>query len=648
MSAIIAAAIACVLATTVAASAQTVTLSWDPPPSADRLTYLVEWGPAPGDHRAAAAVGAGARTFETPPLVPGLRYYFIVRSVDADGRRSGPSNEISVVAPADGTLTVGGAATTWDTASVEVAVQGQGTVASSPSGIDCGTRCRYDGPAGMPVVLTASPEAGFRFTGWTSGCEGVVTCSVRLGDTPLVSARFEPDPEDAASSSTRYLAEGAVSAFFSTRIALANPGARPATVTLTFQRDDAAAMAPQVLEVAPLASRSVEAAQIQQLQGTSFATTVHTDAPVVVDRTMTWQTPGGLAYGAHAETSVAAPAPRWYLAEGATHGGFDLFYLLHNPNPFAVRADVRFLRPGTAALEKHYDLAPASRRSIWVDLETFGPREQRLLGSTDVSAVVATADGSGIVVERAMYHSLQRPFSAGLASAGVTAPATAWYFAEGATGAFFDLFLLIANPDSRDARLRVTYLLPDGRREVREHRVPAAQRYTIWVDQEGGVLADTALSVQVESIDDVPVVVERSMWWPGDAGTWRDAHHSPGATATGVAWAVADGDVSFDGKSRATYLLVANPAAVDADVQVTLLFQGAPPAVSRRFHIGAGSRLGIDIADAFPEALGQRFGALVEVIGPAPPGIIVERAMYADGPDGPWSIGTNLLATRLR
>ena len=40
---------------------------------------------------------------------------------------------------------------------------------------------------------------------------------------------------------------------------------------------------------------------------------------------MTWDARG---YGSHAETAVAAPTPTWYLAEGATHSGFQLFYLV--------------------------------------------------------------------------------------------------------------------------------------------------------------------------------------------------------------------------------------------------------------------------------------------------------------------------------
>jgi hypothetical protein len=57
-----------------------------------------------------------------------------------------------------------------------------------------------------------------------------------------------------------------------------------------------------------------------------------------------------------------------------------------------------------------------------------------------------------VIVERAMYlDRAGQVFAAGHESAGVTAPATDWFLAEGATGTLFDLFILIANPSDTDA-----------------------------------------------------------------------------------------------------------------------------------------------------------------------------------------------------
>ena len=152
---------------------------------------------------------------------------------------------------------------------------------------------------------------------------------------------------------------------------------------------------------------------------------------------MTW----GGGYGSHAETALLAPSQTWYLAEGSTAGDFNLFYLLQNPNSTAVQASVRYLRPsGQAPVERSYTLLPNSRKTIYVNGE--GPS----LASTDLSAVI-TADAP-IIAERAMYTNKPgQPFAAGHESAGVTAPAMTWFLAEGATGPFFDLFVLVANPN---------------------------------------------------------------------------------------------------------------------------------------------------------------------------------------------------------
>ena len=58
---------------------------------------------------------------------------------------------------------------------------------------------------------------------------------------------------------------------------------------------------------------------------------------MVADRTVSWA--GGVGYGSHTETAVLKPATTWYLAEGATGGGFDLYYLLQNSNEGEVQVE---------------------------------------------------------------------------------------------------------------------------------------------------------------------------------------------------------------------------------------------------------------------------------------------------------------------
>jgi hypothetical protein len=243
----------------------------------------------------------------------------------------------------------------------------------------------------------------------------------------------------------RYLAEGATGSFFSTRIALANPHLSDASAVLSITRPGAAAVTLPVF--LPAQRRvTVDPATIPGLQSADFSITIESDRPLGVDRTVFW--PGApeaaAVYGAHTEAAVAAPATTWYLAEGSTVVDFNLFYLLQNPQSMPVQATVRFLRPSGAPIVKTYDLPPDSRTTIYVNLA------DALLDETDVSAeITATAP---IVVERAMYANRPgQPFALGHGAAGVTTPSTRWFLAEGATGTFFDLYVLVANPGTTDA-----------------------------------------------------------------------------------------------------------------------------------------------------------------------------------------------------
>jgi len=83
-------------------------------------------------------------------------------------------------------------------------------------------------------------------------------------------------------------------------------------------------------------------------------------------------------------------------------------------------------------------------------------------------------------------------------------------------------------------------------------------------------------------------------------------------------------------------------------VKVTLLFEDGSPVRSQTFPVLANSRFGLSVGDAFPSAVGKRFGAIVESVGASPAPIVVERAMYADAGAVTWAAGTNVLATRLR
>jgi uncharacterized delta-60 repeat protein len=74
---------------------------------------------------------------------------------------------------------------------VSKAGTGSGTVTSSPSGINCGSTCQAEFAGGTPVTLTAAPQPGSTFTGWSGGgCSGTGACEVTLNSGTHVTATF--------------------------------------------------------------------------------------------------------------------------------------------------------------------------------------------------------------------------------------------------------------------------------------------------------------------------------------------------------------------------------------------------------------------------------------------------------------------------
>jgi hypothetical protein len=447
----------------------------------------------------------------------------------------------------------------------------------------------------------------------------------------------------------RLFAEGVSNAFFTTRLAALNLGTIPAHVLFRFLRTSGAPVT-HALTIPPLSRITLDPASAAGMTEEPFSTVVESDFPVVVDRTVSWDRTG---YGSHAETSIPNASTTWFLAEGATHGNFDLFYLIQNPGDTAASVTVRYLRPAPLApLTKTYTVAANRRFTIVVDNEVIGGQS---LAATDVSAAITSS--VPVVVERAMYMTNgAEPFGAGHESAGVTAPALSWFLAEGATGTFFDMFILIANPDpTNTATVQAAYLLDNGTTLTKAYSVAPSSRRTIYVDDEGfpnqagpRLLANAALSTVMTSTNNVPIVVERAMWWPGGAqGPWYEGHNSPGATQTGTAWALADGEVGGTA-SASTYILVANTGAAPASVRVTIFVEGGGTD-ARTFNVPAHSRFNVDVGGVFGGvAIDHRMGALIESLGASPAPIVVERAMYTNAGGRVWAAGTNALATRLR
>ena len=240
-----------------------------------------------------------------------------------------------------------------------------------------------------------------------------------------------------------------------------------------------------------------------------------------------------------------------------------------------------------------------------------------------------------------MYFGSARFWDGGHETPGVTTPATEWFLAEGATGPYFDTYVLVGNPNDAPVDVTLTFLLPDGRTHVSTRTIGARARLTVAVEEEAPVLANTGVSTWVTA--SAPVIVERAMYWPGNASTWTEAHDSFGVTAAATRWGIADGRAG-GALAFETFILLANTGVTAADVRVTFLRQSDDPLV-RTYTVGAQSRFNIPVGLFVPELAQASFGAIIESTNGVP--IVVERSTYWNALGTSWAAGTNTPGVRV-
>jgi hypothetical protein len=243
------------------------------------------------------------------------------------------------------------------------------------------------------------------------------------------------------------------------------------------------------------------------------------------------------------------------------------------------------------------------------------------------------------LAERAMYFGADPLWKGGHASAGTTAPSTSAYVAEGATGPFFETYVLIANPNTDPVNVNLTFARQSDSPIAMTRTVPASGRLTLNLETLDPGLLNTPVSTRVDA--SLPVVVERAQYWPDPAPQWYEAHGSAALQALGTKWGLAEGRVGGPSGYQ-TYILLANTTAADAHVSITFLRESGAP-FTKSFTVPATQRLNVPVGPGtdVPELVDERFGALITSDQP----IAVERAMYADAAGQSWAAGTSANAT---
>lgn len=414
-----------------------------------------------------------------------------------------------------------------------------------------------------------------------------------------------------AQQTTWYLAEGSTGPFFEQEILAVNPNDQVATGTVTVYRNGLEVPVPFAIPGKRRITLPVNA--VPGLQTGETSARITTDVPIFVERTMYWL---GKA-GGHNAGGISGASTTWYLAEGATGNFFSTFILLVNPAASETTVGLNLHKDDGTTSVFNYTLGPNSRQTVYVN-------ELPGFGSANFASAITSSQP--IFVERAMYW---LNFAGGHDTIGVTAPATAWRFAEGFTGGDFDTYFLLANPGGA-SEATIEFFLDNGSTVTKSVSLPATSRVTVRA-RDYAELANAAFASRI--VSNTPIVAERAMYWGG----FQEGHATAGMTSEATSWVFAEGLAgAHGGQNFETFYLFMNASGSPIDVTGTFYREdGYGSQVS--FQIAPNSRHTLYGA-AVPHMNGQKFGAVFS--SPSP--FTVERAVYwgANRGGGHVSTGT--------
>ena len=214
-----------------------------------------------------------------------------------------------------------------------------------------------------------------------------------------------------------------------------------------------------------------------------------------------------------------------YFAEGST-GFFETTLGLLNPSPVeTAHVTLTLLDESGVTTSRDLTLGPRQRRTIPVN---------DILGAWAAVSIIVESDVP-IAADRWMTWG-QTGLGASL-DTGASAPATTWYFAEGATGPFL-LYYLLQNPGTAPANVTIRYLIEGAPPFVEEHTLAPRSRTTVSVNGDDPALATASVGAVITS--DVPIFAERAMY-VNDGGTLGGGSVSAASPQPATDWYFGEG-----------------------------------------------------------------------------------------------------------
>lgn len=328
------------------------------------------------------------------------------------------------------------------------------------------------------------------------------------------------------------------------------------------------------------------------------------------------------AQGFSTAPCASSASERWYLAEGSTaREGANpedrMLLALYNPFPEDAIVDLSFTHESGRSVPSDFTGIVVKGGALRVVNVGDHVRRRAHISMT------AVARSGRIVVDRIqLRNGANKGMSLALAA---TSPGTTWYFPEGlvadGVGESFHLY----NPTNEEAQVSIELALETGAAEPFDLTVAPRGRLTVVAGEEERVPKGVGHAATVLSLNDVPIVAERSVVTSAPA-TRTGSADTFGARRTADTWVLAAGAAT---PTVDEWVVVLNPGPRDAMVEVQALAGGQllGPESLPPFAVEAGRRVAVRATEHFSR---EDLALLVSSTSP----VVVERGIYLVGSPG--------------
>jgi hypothetical protein len=320
------------------------------------------------------------------------------------------------------------------------------------------------------------------------------------------------------------------------------------------------------------------------------------------------------APGADTMPCSATASTHWYFASGSTAKDATQSLVLFNPFPDDAIVDLAFATgEGRRVPGDFQGLVVRARTTRVVDIGAHVRRQ-------DVVSTAASARAGRVIAGQLLVRTA--PGVLGVSSTlGAPALGERWYFPDGMVSPTVNERFELFNPGTREAQVDIALALERDEAEPFELTVPAQGRVTLVVNSESRVPKGVPHAALAESVNGVPVVVQRVV----ESGAPRVGRADTlGARHPARRWALAFGDAS---DATDEWIVVQNPSARSATVSLTALLDGqrVPVEGLQGIVVPAGRRLAFRLGDHIKRA------APLALLVTATSDVVVERTLYSVG-----------------